>query len=749
MRLNKNTAAWIVRGLFLLTILLPFATYSLRKKEFDWDQKIERDYDRIVNFQKLHRAIGDQSIPAGKLQTMLGELKSLSEGDFILKSEAMFDIARLYDKSGRSDEALSACRKIVADTDSAKSRADALMLMARIYERIGDAKNALFVLQNCAIYQDAYRADERNCELMRLNYRNEDYASAGKYVFRIKSLPGDYQAIYSDTIRLNWKNYTADDKLQAISRLKLFLMNGDYTRFALKYIEETQPSAEDVERMTFESVYRMSDKSAMSFVEALKAYSNYAPVAEEMKELNYLYYRYSPGADGNSTGREYCSQLNGYGKLEQYNPQAVAKIYTKYLSNDMEPYYAMKSLEVVVRNLLAVRDYAKIAELIDGTYVKLGIPFDRGILSQYASFWNGYCNFKLGNYGRSLMELENTITICPDDYYAGIAKDLIVKILEAKGMTPTDYLLLLSNRYHDSPGIVSRVYYSKLLYVFDSDYARENHRKRLMDLLSKTSQFFTIENKTKLELTEDDQMKLYVFTKFGFDTEARRLMTQEEVEYFRQQDYFLSQYGAELEKRISTYQIVESVDDNLYINDNYTFLPIELKTHFYPQVYRKEIELALSRISNASLTPALTMAVMRTESSFNPKCHSGAGAQGLMQMMPATAKLISPKIFGTTDINLYDPLNSILLGTCFLNFNLDGYDFVTALQVYNAGHVIVGRVKNRYPGLTAIEAAEVMPYFETRMYVRKVIRHFSRYSELYDSNAKKDFVLESIGLIES
>ena len=123
-------------------------------------------------------------------------------------------------------------------------------------------------------------------------------------------------------------------------------------------------------------------------------------------------------------------------------------------------------------------------------------------------------------------------------------------------------------------------------------------------------------------------------------------------------------------------------------------------------------EIARMAAVRNGVPPGLVDAVIRAESSYNPKAVSAKGAKGLMQLMPETA--------GTLGVNdPFSPKENIDAGVGLLKSLLDKYggDYKKALAAYNAGEGAVDR------------NGGVPPYDETREYVKRVIELYLRNSE--------------------
>ena len=131
----------------------------------------------------------------------------------------------------------------------------------------------------------------------------------------------------------------------------------------------------------------------------------------------------------------------------------------------------------------------------------------------------------------------------------------------------------------------------------------------------------------------------------------------------------------------------------------------------------------------------LLLAVVRQESAFNPKAKSRAGAAGLTQLMPGTARRLSRKVLKRRFQNafLYDPAVNVRLGASYLRQLLDlfGENVLLAVAAYNAGPGRIGGLVRANPMQPPDERLESLPAAETRDYVRRVLLFSESYKELY------------------
>lgn len=135
--------------------------------------------------------------------------------------------------------------------------------------------------------------------------------------------------------------------------------------------------------------------------------------------------------------------------------------------------------------------------------------------------------------------------------------------------------------------------------------------------------------------------------------------------------------------------------------------------------------------SGLPIEPALTLAISRQESEFDPTARSSANAQGLMQLLPATARQVADKnLMGYGSDTLLDPQKNMTLGSLYLGQIIRGFDgsYILGIASYNAGPANVRKwiAQNGSPMKNpeaAVDWLEAIPFAETRNYVQRVLEN--------------------------
>ncbi|MEO8033430.1 MAG: transglycosylase SLT domain-containing protein [Acidobacteriota bacterium] len=142
-----------------------------------------------------------------------------------------------------------------------------------------------------------------------------------------------------------------------------------------------------------------------------------------------------------------------------------------------------------------------------------------------------------------------------------------------------------------------------------------------------------------------------------------------------------------------------------------------------------------------NIDPYLVASIIRQESGFEASIVSNAGAVGLMQIMPAEAASIATKagIPGVDRTTLFLPDTNIAVGAAEFRQKLDlMHDNTTlAIAAYNAGEDAVGRWLARTPVDDVDVFVESIPYAETRLYVKTVLRNRFEYRRIYEGLAQQ------------
>jgi soluble lytic murein transglycosylase len=195
--------------------------------------------------------------------------------------------------------------------------------------------------------------------------------------------------------------------------------------------------------------------------------------------------------------------------------------------------------------------------------------------------------------------------------------------------------------------------------------------------------------------------------------------------------YFLSKLFTDNQDHLAAFSRLNALLDTLR-PEEVRQLPRAVWTMLYPRPFWDEIE---QHARTTALDPYLVISIMRQESAFATAAVSSAGARGLMQLMPATAQLVSQRLHlgKITHVMLEHPQLNIRLGTHYFASMLKRYEgnVVLALAAYNAGPGRADRWSQEWPQTPQDEFIEQIPFNETRLYVKLVLRNLMNYERLY------------------
>jgi soluble lytic murein transglycosylase len=172
-------------------------------------------------------------------------------------------------------------------------------------------------------------------------------------------------------------------------------------------------------------------------------------------------------------------------------------------------------------------------------------------------------------------------------------------------------------------------------------------------------------------------------------------------------------------------------------------VPRSLWSVAYPIAYLPTVRT----YADASVDPYLVLAIIREESQYDVRALSRVGAVGLMQMMPGTAQALA-KRQGLPVVmreELYNYETNIRFGVHYLRELLQQFsgNVVYAVAAYNAGPQAVTAWIAKSNGREPDEFVELIPYQETRQYVKRVLRSYREYHRL-GGNACEPSVLDKV-----
>ena len=335
------------------------------------------------------------------------------------------------------------------------------------------------------------------------------------------------------------------------------------------------------------------------------------------------------------------------------------------------------------------------------TFERMAAKFSGGTLEEKGLFWQAKCFLKLNREAEAMSLFEKTFSMDPLSYY-GFASAGILKNAGADVAMP-GFDKNLNPLNPEISEIIPDIY-NELIprQITDSkDITHINKAKELLYIKFYTSAAAEIEA-SKDETDANPQKLLEISTLYLLSKDYENSIG------------IVQKNSAKLSSSLSGIK-----------KDYYYYL-------FYPYAYN---ELILKYSTEYNVEPDFLLAIIREESRFKADAGSHAGAQGLMQVMPATGRSIANQIgiSNYSDSMLHDPEISIKMGSYYIGQMLSNFENnkYYALGAYNGGPGAMQRWISRYGNLDIDEFIESLTYDETKNYIKKVMASYFIYDLLY------------------
>lgn len=712
--------------------------------DFFIESALERHYQDFQVFRKVSHTLNSQKLSESTLKDALTSLEQLKKRDFVLSADCDVLIGEAQYRLGKPAAAEKLLLGVIQSDGETAVRTDALMRLAYNYDKQGHPAKSLALLEKHPDLYQLYRRSEACFYLYSLYSRAGRPLDAARVLLKVDALDTeDKRNGYRQALKDSFSRYSAQEMeaaLQIMTRMNSYIT---FAELSLRYIKAWNPGLEKVENLASVLVNRGGEDALRIFLLGIRENTNYSQTRQEIED--YLMGMYNPirSKNGVVRGSYYNRQLRSQNRRANYNAPAAYAAMTNYLSGDVDSDYVKKNLQLAVRSLIAHKKYDLITNVLGLSYGRLGLSSPDTGISEDISFWYGYSLFRLGSYSEAMVHFETAVIMMPDSYFGVMSRDYIESCIASgrvsngsRQLQSGSYTAMIKDRYDRAPDINRRLSAARLLYGITSGPERDGWSQKVVELSRKlySTDIFDFDNLVLFRLrTSRDYLKFIIYSRYGLETKARMILSSIGVHDPYIQNILIVRELVKVRDFSKSRDVFLALEQNDFIRRNLSFLPFDLQRVLYPMPYETEIELAMSRIEKPAMDKYMVYAIIRGESFYIPTARSRAGARGLMQLMPGTARLIARGLLGQREVNLYNPYNNVILGTSYLSSGINSLGMLCGVASYNGGENVINRTKRRFKPANDVELVEILPYTETRDYVRKIMSYYRIYRSIYSS----------------
>ncbi|MDY6933020.1 MAG: transglycosylase SLT domain-containing protein [Spirochaetota bacterium] len=641
-----------------------------------------REYEYVVKFINLIRDKGTAVYRDG----------------IILKARALVELKK-------SKEAITNLNKILKGYEDTNSKSAIHIRIASIYEREEDCSSAL----------------QEYLKIIKLNQKSWQSEIASSRI--IETYDGcDYN--------LNHKERTL---------LSTSLYNNSRYKESIKIIEDMQAKA--IGTQLEMEVNELLIKSYVRIREIGKANL----LINKYKKTSALYYK--------------LLKIKADELWDARRKHNAVKVYKKLLSNNIEsiPRDALKRVALFMqdRRVSGFTRYLK-------EYIR---KYPNNRISEYFLWLLAKERIRRSEFKAAMGYLERAITKFPDGAYSGrnrfwlykilirekrhrdaatIIKDLVVRNPDS---SYTWTLIERINKKYsiqkleesfsssiESKNVDNSLYYHTLLFFIERDLGKRDSRIKSLDFAGIRA-YSDLENDIKeLKINSKYNKIIRGLDKYfaignieGINRDIGIIPDDEESDIDKK--IALAHYGDLYNNHYLALASTAALLKHKNLKENFAILPVGSIKKLLPRAFINIVEESSAK---KNLEKEVVYAMMKAESAFNHRAVSSAGAVGLMQIMPNTAKGIARDL-KVDNYDLTDPLTSIIFGTQYLHWleyyfkssYRDSFEMIVAGYNAGAGNVKKWQKSQEYEDIDYF--VEFIPFDETRGYVLKTRRFFIQY----------------------
>ncbi len=396
-----------------------------------------------------------------------------------------------------------------------------------------------------------------------------------------------------------------------------------------------------------------------------------------------------------------------------------AVYYLKAIKETSYPDIAYFSFEPVLRRAIARRNYRFIVNAVDHLLTR-----SDSVLKERDLFWGGYSAEITGDKVKSVKFYEEAVFLDPVGFYGQKSADGLKRIWKGKIESYIELLEKTGETFEDINELELALKSYTIAWVLNPN---GKSRLKLLSLLKKVyPEYFNEPHLDIADFYSPRYIRFKEFAKLGAYELARRELERLGIKHPWDRIAVLdsavkngSFYWAQTHIRKFTLKGL--------LKKYILLLPDKVVSTFYPVAYMGLVKSASDRYG---IDPALILAVIRQESLFIKNAVSRAGARGLMQLMPSTARILERSIYGNKG-NIFEPERNITLGTAYLKDLIKATGSVEkALASYNGGIGRLRKTMRKFRVKDDSHIVELLPFGETRNYVALVMSHYNIYREL-------------------